>query len=90
MNEKLYTLPDKLTEIINQSPDKIIMQIKKGDDYHRYTYKEFYKISQSIAHSLLDLKIKKGDRIAIILENRPEWGMIYFAIMLVGRNSGSP
>jgi len=84
MNKKLYTLPDKLREITNQFPDKIVMQMKKEDVYVKYTYKELYEASQSIAHSLLDLGIKKDDRVAIILENRPEWGIIYFGIMLIG------
>jgi len=84
MNEKLYTLPDKLRKMIDQFPDRIVMQMKKENGYIQHTYKEFYEVSQSIAHSLLEQGIKKGDRIAIVLENRPEWGMIYFGIMLAG------
>ena len=84
MDKKLYTLPDKLRQITNQFPDGIAMQIKREDGYFRYTYKELYESSKSIAYSLIDLGIKKGDRVAIVLENRPEWGMIYFAILLAG------
>ena len=84
MNKRLYTLPGKLREMVNQFPDRIIMQMKKENVYVEYTYKEFYEASGSITHSLLSLGIKKGDRVAIVLENRPEWGMIYFAIMLAG------
>jgi len=80
----MNTLPDKFRETANQFPDKIVMQIKKEDGYRRYTYKELYETSQSIAHSLLGLGIKKSDKVAIVLENRPEWGMIYFAILLAG------
>ena len=84
MNKKLYTLPDKLREIAEQSPDRVVMQMKKESAYVKYTYKKFYEASQSIAHSLLGMGIKKGDKIAIVLENRPEWGIIYFAILLAG------
>ncbi|MCQ9207168.1 MAG: AMP-binding protein [Omnitrophica bacterium] len=84
MNKKLYTLPDKLIEMVNQFPDKIVMQMKKENVYIKYTYKELYEASQSIAHSLLGMGIKKGDKVAIVLENRPEWGMIYFGIMFRG------
>jgi len=84
MNKRLYILPDKLKEIINQFPDKIVMQMKKEDGYVKYTYREFYEVSQSVTHFLLGLGIKKGDRLAIVLENRPEWGMIYFGIMRTG------
>jgi len=84
MDEKLYTLPDKLREITNQFHDGIVMQMKKEDGYLRYTYKKLYESSKSIANSLIDLGIKKGDRVVIVLENRPEWGVIYFAILLAG------
>ena len=84
MNKKIYTLPDKLKEIASQSPDRVIMQMKKESAYVKYTYKKFYEASQSIAHFLLGMGIKKGDKIAIVLENRPEWGMIYFAILFAG------
>ncbi len=84
MNKKLYTLHGKLREIVDQFPDRIVMQMKKEDVYVKYTYKELYGVSQSVAHSLLKAGIKKGDRVAIVLENRPEWGMIYFGIMLRG------
>ena len=84
MNKGLYTLHGKLREMVDQFPDRIIMQMKKENVYIKYTYKELYEVSQSIAHSLLEAGIKKGDRVAIVLENRPEWGMIYFGIMLAG------
>ena len=84
MNKKLYALPNRLREMVDQFPDRIVMQMKKENVYVKYTYKELYEVSQSIAYSLLDLGIKKGDRVVIALENRPEWGMIYFGIMLAG------
>lgn len=84
MDKKLYTLPDKLREVVDRFPDKTIMQIKRGEGYLRYTYKEFYETSRSITPALLEAGIKKGDKAAIVLENRPEWEMIYFAILLAG------
>jgi long-chain acyl-CoA synthetase len=84
MSKRLYTLHGKLREMVDQFPDRIVMQMKKENVYIKYTYKEFYEVSWSIAHSLLKAGIKKGDRVAIVLENRPEWGMIYFGIMLAG------
>ncbi|MCK4463851.1 MAG: AMP-binding protein [Candidatus Omnitrophica bacterium] len=84
MDEKLYTLPGKLREVVDQFADKIVMQMKKENGYLEYTYKEFYEASQAAAYFLLNAGIKKGDRVAIVLENRPEWGIIYFGIMLAG------
>ncbi len=40
--------------------------------------------SYSIAKALLDSGIKKGDRVAIIINNRPEWNFFDMAIGLIG------
>ena len=78
------TLHKKLEELVSQFPERIAVQMKREDGYRTYTYKEFYNTSQAITHFLITSGIKKGDRIAIVLENRPEWGMIYFAILFAG------
>ncbi len=48
------------------------------------TYKELLAKTKSLASYLIKLGIQKGDRIAIVSENRPEWCMSYFAISLSG------
>ncbi len=75
------TLPAKLREIASQDPDRVIIEQDKASGY---TYKQFYDCSQAIAGNLINFGIKKGDCIAIVLENRPEWGMIYFGIVSSG------
>jgi len=80
----MSTLTEKLAQVVQQVPDNIAVQIKKGSEYVQYTYKEFYDHAQSIAYSLIQLGIKPGDKIIIMLENRPEWGFIYFGILMAG------
>lgn len=48
------------------------------------TYNELLTNTKAIASYLINSGIKKGDRIAIISENRPEWCMAYLAISLPG------
>ena len=50
----------------------------------KYDGHKFYEMTNSISHGLLKLGIKKGDRIALIATNAPEWNMIDFAIQQVG------
>jgi long-chain acyl-CoA synthetase len=80
----MSTLTEKLSQVANQVPDNIAVQIKKGDKYVQYTYKEFYDHVRSIAYSLMQLGIKPNDKVIIMLENRPEWGFIYFGILMAG------
>lgn len=50
----------------------------------KYDGHKFYDMTNSISHGLLKLGIKKGDRIALVATNAPEWNMIDFAIQQVG------
>ena len=84
MDTRQTTLPDKLRELVKQSPDKVSMQIKTSAGFSKFTYQDIYQTAQSIAYSLHKSGIKKGDKVAIVLENRPEWGAIYFGIMFAG------
>lgn len=52
--------------------------------WKKLTYHEILINTKGIASHLLKTGIKKGDRIAIIAENRPEWCEAYLAIALSG------
>lgn len=57
---------------------------KVNGQWVKYDGKKFYEITNSISYGLLKLGVKKGDRIALIATNAPEWNMIDFAIQQVG------
>jgi long-chain acyl-CoA synthetase len=48
------------------------------------TYSEFYNRVQSVSDLLLERGVMKGDRIALLGENSPNWGMAYFGIIHTG------
>lgn len=48
------------------------------------TYREFGEQSLGIASILQQLRLKKGDRVMLLAENRPEWPIAYFGISLAG------
>ena len=48
------------------------------------TYAEFWGSINLVAALLAEQGIKKGDTIAILAENSPEWGIAYFAIVRLG------
>ncbi len=48
------------------------------------TYREFYEGIIALGHHLSKEGVKKGDRVAILSENSPHWGMAYFAIVRIG------
>jgi len=56
--------------------------VKDGDAH--YTYKELQEGSLRIAHGLLKLGLKKGDRISYMLNNTKEAIMVNFALQRIG------
>ena len=53
-------------------------------DEEPFTYGQIERYSKALANSLLKLGVKKGDRVAILSENSPRWGIAYFADCLIG------
>ena len=65
--------------------DSIYSKMYDGERYLPTTYTTFYKNTQAIARYLqLVEKLNKGDKVAIMSENRPEWMMMYFGIVYNG------
>jgi long-chain acyl-CoA synthetase len=51
----------------------------------RMTYQQHYTKVVALAHSMVkDLKVKKGDRVALAMRNYPEWPVVFWATVSVG------
>ena len=74
----------KMQEAAERYPDTIAVQMKTGDRYQQYTYRQVMNQIASTAQSLSGRGIKKGDRVAILSENRPEWMFVYLATVSLG------
>jgi long-chain acyl-CoA synthetase len=48
------------------------------------SYREFYQQVLSVADLLSEKGVSRGDRVAILGENLPQWGIAYFAILKAG------
>ena len=49
-----------------------------------YTYKELRDDVELVASMLSKLGVKKGDKVAILSNNMPNWGVAFFAISVLG------
>jgi len=61
-------------------PEKVCLVFKDK----RFTYAEIDKVSNQLAHTLIELGIKRGDRVAIYIENSPEAVISLFGILKAG------
>jgi long-chain acyl-CoA synthetase len=53
-------------------------------DDDRATYDAFGRATITLAHRLIADGVKKGDRVAVIMRNLPEWAVCFWAGQLVG------
>ena len=68
-----------------QFPDKTdVLAGKVEGKWRRYTVQEYIDYCDWVSYALLSTGIKKGDKIAIISNNRPEWNFTDFGISQIG------
>jgi len=77
-------LGKKFKETALKDPGRIAIRSKKDGKWDEISYGELNNRIESLAARLLERGVEKGDRIAIILENGPEWPVIFFAAVSIG------
>lgn len=58
--------------------------LRKDDVADSFTYRDVRRSAFAVAKFLEEQGVKKGDRVALASESRPEWGMSYFGVILAG------
>ena len=76
---------DLLTRMQNLFPDKKdVVAGKEEGKWKRYSVAEYVDYCNWVSYALLSMGIKKGDKIAIISNNRPEWNFTDFGVSQIG------
>jgi len=76
-------LGKKLKETAQKNSSRIAIQYKKDNQWLDMSYGELMDRIGSMSAFLKEEGVKKDDRIAILLENRPEWPIIFFATVSI-------
>ena len=58
--------------------------MKRDGEWKKYSVDETLETIQTLALGLLELKIKPGEKVAIISGNRPAWNFVDFAVQMIG------
>jgi long-chain acyl-CoA synthetase len=64
--------------------DYIALCIKDRDHCVELTYAELFDRSRRLAAALIEAGIEEGDRVAILSESRPEWGVAFLGSICAG------
>jgi long-chain acyl-CoA synthetase len=84
MNNSTQTLTGHLAGVCREAANAVALIYREEDTVREYTYGELYRHSLAVAGWLQAQGVRKGDRVAILLENGPQWPMSYFGALLAG------
>src|SRR5258706_13641567 len=74
------TLPDLLDELAARQPDHELI-VGGGE---RLSYAQTRERARRLAKGLRRIGVTAGDRVALVMTNRPEWLLIDFAVTMLG------
>ena len=80
----IKTTLDLIKNSAENHPDIIAMEVRKETGWESIDYKTLFHHIQTIATYIKRRGINKGDRVGIISENKPEWGIAYLSIHWAG------
>jgi long-chain acyl-CoA synthetase len=84
---ELKRIFDILPDYEKKFSKQIMVAGKSGGKWKTYETGEFLTIADNCSRALALLGVKKGDKVAIMSPNRPEWNFCDFGIMQLGAAS---
>ena len=84
--DKIKTVPGIVESSVELFGDRPCMGTRVGDKYEWITYSEFGRLVQKFRNVLAHHKIEKGDKVALICNNRVEWAVCMYAVTGIGAN----
>jgi long-chain acyl-CoA synthetase len=78
------TLPTAFRKRVEKSGPRTALRKKKFGIWQSMTWQEYNKEVKAVAMGLDALNCRRGDKVALISENRPEWVIIDMAILSLG------
>ena len=79
----LDTLNDIFFAVVERNDARVMLQ-RGATEWIPISARRLHRNVTGVASALRDLGIGKGDRVAILSENRPEWTIADFASLLLG------
>jgi len=80
---ELSTLNDVFARVAARG-DETVAQYREGSEWKPITAKQMYGRVRAVAEQLQSWGIQRGDRVALVGENRWEWPVVDFAVLAIG------
>ncbi len=82
--DEIRTLPQGLKSLVATQPDRIALRMKEYGIWHDISWKQYYENVKKVSMGLHALGVKRGDHVAIVGENQPEWLYSAMGVMSLG------
>ena len=85
--KRVYTYRDLLElfeTTTKRHATRVAMRIERDGRHEQYTYADLRELAIRAAAFLASKGVKVGDRVMLLSNNAPEWGMTYFGVMKAG------
>ena len=80
---RLFDIPARYAQLCPGKTDALAGREDKGG-WRTYSTEEYVNNSNYISYGLMKLGVKKGDKIASITTNRPEWNFLDMGVQQLG------
>jgi long-chain acyl-CoA synthetase len=85
--KRVYTYRDLLElfeTTTKRHATRVAMRIERDGRNEQYTYADLRELATRAGAFLASQQVKPGDRVMLLSNNAPEWGMTYFGVMKAG------
>ena len=80
----MKTIRTLLLDAAREQPDGTFVRWKSAGEWKSWTFSDLAARAREVAEALGRLDVKSGDRVALMMENRPEWMSTYLGIVSCG------
>ena len=78
------TVPSRFLETVRTRPDAVALRARDGDGWQETTFAEYAEDACRVAAGLEGLGVGRGDRVVLMVRNRPEFFVADMGALLVG------
>ena len=78
------TINRRMAEAAEKYADRPALSVKSGKQWKTITYAELMRDVKAFSLGLRALGLERGDRVAVLSENRPEWAVADIAALAAG------